>query len=151
MSSVILTYGDQVARVIPDSDATQAVVADPVKSIRVLLAQGPAGPAGAGSGSGAIRTSENANDVFVANDYTLLMDSTSGNKNVSLSPGLLPSKTGNIKKISSDTNSVFLNVTSGKIFTEFGLQVTQYDLYAAGKTVYFQSDGVNIYILSGLG
>lgn len=86
-------------------------------------------------------------ESFGDTDYTLLMDTSTGNATVALDPvAMRAGRIGNIKKISTDLNTITLNATSGLIF---GVPPGAASLVFSnpGDSLQFQSDGTNIYII----
>lgn len=108
-----------------------------------LTSNFPFVPSGLGS---SIRKPPGAAVVFVATDYTLLIDTTAGNVSISVDPVALAGQLGNIKKISADVNTVTVTPTSGTI-QGIGAPAASYVFNVQGENVSFQSDGINIYIL----
>lgn len=78
--------------------------------------------------------------TFTVSDYTILVDTSSGNLVITVDP-TIGTYVGNIKKISSDANTVLISMASGSI--DGAISVT---LVNQWETVKFHLDGNNAYI-----
>lgn len=107
---------------------------------------GPVGPPGPVNKIQSIRKSVVLAEVFAATDYTLNMDTGAGNANVNVTPAIIAGQLGNIKKISSDTNTLTLTVTAGHIYF-IGAPVTSMVWDGQGESTTFHSDGTDLFIL----
>ncbi len=123
--------------------------------ITTLTTTGSSGPAtvvagtlnipqysGGGGGTsflGAIRLTS-TNDTLGTNDYTLLVDSTSGNIAIGVTP--TNKQVWNVKKVSSDLNIVTVTPTSGTIDgAATYILVSQYD------SIQIHSDNTNFFTI----
>ncbi len=86
-------------------------------------------------------------ETFGDTDFTLLMDTGTGNATVALDPvSMRAGRIGNIKKISADANTITLNAASG-VIVDVPPGAAAFVFNNPGANIQFQSDGVNIYIL----
>lgn len=146
MSYIEIEYeGKTIAKSIRDN-VNVDIISEPVVLIEIDTRQTANQPVSAATFN--IRKSS-IDTVFDINDYTILMNTSGGNRSVIVVP--VDKQVGNIKKLTSDFNSIIISLSSGKIYDEFGDILDTYEISAAGKNMYFHSDGINIYILSGLG
>ena len=100
--------------------------------------------AGAATNSPSIRQLA-ANGSVLATDFTIVVDTSGGNINITVAPANV---TGivNIKKKGADANTITLTMSSGSIYADSGAQAT-FVYSNPGQSTSIQSDGTNVYVI----
>ena len=94
-----------------------------------------------------IRATTSAIIVPLNNDYLILVDTTAGNAVVNITPAnLMNGQILNIKKVSTDANTITLTMLSGTILGVPPAAAT-FVFGSPGESISFMSDTVNSYII----
>jgi len=87
-----------------------------------------------------------AADSVTATDGFIIIDTAAGNVVLSVDPSVIGVTGFSVKKKGSDTNSVTILMTTGKIYADAGAQ-SSYTFFGPGAAVILKSDATDLYLV----